>query len=65
MNPKETKELAGYPRVVQIKCPQCGYEQEATVHFYQGDPFPSFEHTCIECDHEIGESEWNEVDNEP
>jgi len=53
-------EEPGYPRVVNIICPDCGRGQEARVHFYVGDPFPSHGHQCDICGYYIGESEWDE-----
>jgi len=51
----------GYPHIVNIACPVCGFNQRAGVHFYEGSPFPSYGHECIQCGYEIGESEWNEI----
>jgi uncharacterized Zn finger protein len=53
-------EYVGYPNVVRINCPECGGEQEAKVHFYVGDPFPTYSHQCESCGYYIGESEWDE-----
>ena len=57
---EKREEEPGYPRIVLIDCPVCGFRQRAGVHFYFGDPLPSYGHECCQCGHEIGESEWNE-----
>lgn len=44
-----------------IECPNCGAQQEAEVTWTKGHPWPSFVHTCTECEYLIGESEWNSV----
>ena len=53
-------EEAGYPKAVSVECPCCGAIEQAKVHFYKGDPFPSYGHKCFQCGYEIDESEWNE-----
>lgn len=48
-------------RDLVIKCPKCGWKQLAQVILYEGDPFPTYCHTCSECGYEITESEWEEI----
>ena len=43
-----------------VECPNCGSDEEATVTFPQGHPWPTYIHTCSKCGHIIMESEWNE-----
>ncbi len=43
----------------KIICPNCGMIQTATVILTK--PFATYLHTCINCEYEIMESEWNEV----
>ncbi|MDD5007282.1 MAG: hypothetical protein PHC68_02630 [Syntrophorhabdaceae bacterium] len=57
---EKRREEKGYPRIVNVTCPTCQRRQRAGVHFYVGDPFPSYGHQCDTCVHEIGESEWSE-----
>lgn len=55
------EEIRSYPHTVQIQCPRCDLVQQAAIHFYAADPFPSLVHTCITCGYVIMESEWEEV----
>ena len=50
-----------FVRDVLIRCPQCGWRQLAQAYWYEGDPFPTYSHTCSKCEHEIIESEWEEI----
>lgn len=56
-------DIKGYPKKVIIKCPEveCGEVQPAEIHFFEGDPFETYLHTCSACGYEIGEDEWNEI----
>lgn len=40
-----------------IKCPECNFQQAATVELTV--PFPTYVHNCINCGYTIMESEWN------
>ena len=62
MSEKLKPEEKGYPKKVDIECPCCGSIENAVEHFYEGDPFPTYLHTCSDCGWEIGEDEWDEVD---
>ncbi len=42
-----------------VTCPECGSEEEATVTFPQGHPWPTYIHTCGKCGYIIMESDWN------
>jgi hypothetical protein len=49
-------------RLDRIACPRCGLEQTAAVTWKDGDPFPTFIHTCAGCQYIIMESEWQPAD---
>lgn len=46
---------------VQIICPSCISPQSSKEVWFESDPFPTYVHTCTECDYVITESEWDEV----
>ena len=46
----------------RIRCPECEKEQDATVEFKQGWPFPAYIHNCEACGYIIVESEWERVE---
>lgn len=48
----------------KIKCPQCGTVQEATIILEKG-AFDTMTHTCVKCQYEICESEWQTVQEMP
>lgn len=48
-------------RLDRIDCPRCRVVQNAVVTWKNGDPFPTFIHTCVGCQYVIMESEWNVV----
>ena len=56
-------ELQGYPRAETIRCPECGKDQAADVHFEDWMPFPAYVHDCEACGYTIMESEWDRVPN--
>jgi predicted Zn-ribbon and HTH transcriptional regulator len=41
-----------------VECPKCKSEEEATVTFPLGHPWPSYVHECKACGYYITESEW-------
>ncbi len=45
-----------------IKCPECGYIQEARV--IQHWPWPVYIHDCFQCGYTIMESEWERIKDE-
>ena len=51
-------------RTDRIECPRCRILNEAVVTQDDGDPWPSFVHTCERCGYIIMESEWQEVEEE-
>lgn len=46
----------------QIRCPNCGHEQEAIVQ--NTYPWPTYVHECTECEYIITESEWISINEE-
>jgi phage FluMu protein Com len=44
-----------------IQCPQCDNIQEAAMEHTL--PWPTYIHTCNDCEYIIMESEWNKVDD--
>lgn len=46
-----------------IQCPECDTIQEATINHYEGHPFETILHDCIQCEHIIMEAEWEKVED--
>ena len=47
-----------------IICPKCKSWELALITHRDGDPFPSYVHSCTKCSYTIIESEWEKVEGE-
>ena len=48
-------------RTETIECPECDTIQEAKIDHFEGHPFETVLHECIQCNHIIMEAEWEKV----